>query len=137
MRSLIAVLRAIAKPTSLAFTPARRPQTLQTPGGGRASTHYLRVSRLLAITAVVDLRLLHRRLSLGSFLPCTAGSSAAADVAFVTFSLRVAEKQHEFLPCLADPPPTDHRSALLQHALALALLGSRYDFILPSLELGF
>lgn len=53
----------IAKPMSLASTPARRPQTFQTLGSGRASTHYQRVSRLLAISAGVDLLLLRRRLS--------------------------------------------------------------------------
>jgi hypothetical protein len=99
MRSLTAVLRAIAKPTSLAFTPARRPQTFQTLGSGRASTHYLRVSRLSAISAGVGL-LLRRRLLLDSFIPCPAGSNAAADVALVTFSLRVAAGKTTRVPSL-------------------------------------
>ena len=100
VRSLTAVLRAIAKPTSLAFTPARRPQTFQTLDSGRASTHYLRVSRLLAISAGVNLLLLRRRLLLDSFLPCPAGSNATAGVAFVTFSLRVAAGKTTRVPSL-------------------------------------
>lgn len=100
VRNLTAVLRAIAKPTSLAFTPARRPQTFQTLDSGRASTHYLRVSRLLAISAGVDLLLLRRRLLPSSFLPCPAGSNAAADVAFITFSLRVAAGKTTRVPSL-------------------------------------
>ena len=98
MRSLT-VLRAIAKPTSLASTPARRPQTFQTLGSGRASTHYLRVSRLLAIllestfsssvaaSCLVHSYLVRRALTL---LPTSLSSP------FRCASLR--EKQHEFLP---------------------------------------
>jgi len=113
VRNLTAVLRAIAKPTSLAVTPARRPQTFQTLDSGRASTHYLRVSRLLAVS-----------------LESTFSSSVAASCPVPSYLVRRAptllptslsspfrcasprEKQHEFLPCLADPPLTNHHSTL-------------------------